>query len=71
MKIKAVYTSVFDDKIHVATNCLYDEATKTVSDIEPADEDDEDPCADAMTDEFVTLAGGQRLRAEDGVIFDY
>lgn len=67
---EATYTSVFDDSIVCTSKCKYDTATKTVSDIEDADNAEEADEANGLTDEYVTIDGHQ-LREDDGVTFDY
>ena len=69
----ATYTSVFDDSVSCVSACQYDPVTKTVSEIEQAENGDDPEVteANALTDEFVTLPDGTELRADDGVTFDY
>jgi hypothetical protein len=67
---EATYTSVFDDSITCTSKCKYDTDTKTVSDIEDAENSDEADDANGLTDEYVTIDGHQ-LREADGVTFEY
>jgi hypothetical protein len=65
--MKAQYVSVWDNGTTITTACNYDPATKTVSDVEDSGVD-----IDASLErEFVQLADGMELGADDGVTFDY
>jgi len=70
MPVQATYTCVFDDSVVYESPCLYNKATKTVTDIEIADESDNNDL-NALTDEYVTLQDGTKLREADGVTFNY
>jgi hypothetical protein len=71
MKVKATYTSVFDNSIVCESACDYDPATGIVSNIDIAENAEDADDANGLTDEYVTLASGNKLRKEDGVTFDY
>jgi hypothetical protein len=60
---------VFDDSTVITTPCRYDESSKRAFNIEASSIDVDD--ANALTDEFVTLPDGTKLRDDDGVEFDY
>ena len=66
----ANYTSVFDDSIICTSKCKYNTDTKTVFDIEIAENSEEADDANGLTDEYVTIDGHQ-LRDSEGVTFDY
>jgi len=68
--IEATYTSVFDDCVHCTSKCKYDDKTKTVYDIEEAENAKDADCADSLTDEYV-IVQGKKLREEDGITFNY
>ena len=70
MIINATYTSVFDDSLVCKSNCKYNTETKTVFDIETADNAAEADDANALTDEYVTV-DGHNMGEDDGIIFDY
>lgn len=70
MIVSATYSSVFDDSLRLSSPCKFDTASKRVFEIEPAAGEDA-AGADALTDEYVTLPGGDQLHAEDGAFFDY
>ena len=70
MIIETIYTSVFDNSIVCQSKCKYNTDTKTVFDIEDADNSEEADDANGLTDEYVTL-DSHNLREEDGIIFDY
>lgn len=69
--MKATYVSVFDDNIVCESSCDYDNETQTVSNINDAPNADEAENADCLTDEYVVLPDGTKLRETDGVTFDY
>lgn len=66
----AKYVSIFDGCIRCESECQFDPKTKTVSEIEIADNCDDAEDADSLTDEFVVV-NGKELREKDGVTFDY
>ena len=53
-KMRAIYTSVWDDSEEVATTCEYDPQTKTASDIETVETEEDGIC----TREYISLADG-------------
>ena len=66
----AVYVSVWDDAITCRSACKFDPATRRVSDVEPAaNQEDAESCS-ALTDEYVEVDGKQ-LRESDGIVFEY
>ena len=69
--VSATYVAVFDDYLVCRSRCSYRPESKTVTDIEAADNADEADHTNARTDEYVRLPNGTELREEDGVVFDY
>ena len=72
--VDAWYSSVFDDgALVVGTKCKFDRVGLRCFEIEPAYGDASEWIHDtnALTDEYVTLEDGSKLRAADGVVFDY
>ena len=68
----ATYWSIFDGgAVTCTSDCNYYAYNKEVTDIQPGDNGDEAAGTNARTDEYVTLADGTILRAEDGVTFNY
>lgn len=70
MIIETIYTSVFDDSIVCKSKCKFNTETRTVCDIEDADNSEEADDANGLTDEFITL-DNHDLREIDGITFDY
>ena len=67
---EATYTSVFDDSIICTSKCKYDTETRTVSEVDDAENASDADDANGLTDEYVTIDGHQ-LRASDGVTFEH
>jgi hypothetical protein len=67
---EANYTSVFDDSLVCTSKCKYDTDTKTVFDIEIAENAEAADNANSLTDEYVTI-DGHNLRDADGITFEY
>ena len=66
MILEATYTSIFDDSIVCTSKCKYNTETKTVFDIDTAENAEDADDANSLTDEYVTI-DGHNLREEDGI----
>jgi len=56
MKVKARYVSVWDGRTMLTSDCMYDETTNDVTDIESLDVDGMD--LDCLYEEYVELPNG-------------
>ena len=69
-RTEAVYVYVWDDAITCRSACKFDPATRRVSDVEPATNQEDAESCSALTDEYVEVDGKQ-LRESDGIVFEY
>ncbi len=61
MKIKALYTSIWDDETRLTSNCVVNMDTGEYEVLESYEIEG----VDLLTDEFVTLPDGRRLEVEN------
>lgn len=61
MKIKALYTSIWDDETRLTSNCVVNMDTGEYEVLESYEIEG----VDLLTDEFVTLPDGRRLEIEN------